>query len=376
MKTENTVVKGTFWSAALFYFLIGFEFLYMAGPFAAYLYSVYAPALNYFNDSPTLSWLNSFFLPHLVEETSSTFINILGVTGIILAVGGFLAFCIGAGQVYYNKLRKKGVVTGGIYNYVRHPQYASFIICSLGMLILWPRFIVAIMFVTMLFFYYLLAKVEEKECTAKFGQSYLDYKNRTNMFFPFSLKPLSKLCLPQAGKMKVFVLVSAYFFALAAILGLAKGLQTLSINSLYTVYTNNSVDLAVCKMSEEKIKEVMRIVRTDGNAAAILSEFDNNTQFINYILPVEWFVPEIPMNDEAGGGHRSPDNYDQNKAKVIIVKASPRKKDAAATANMFTNVHTTKGITEIWVDLSGQRVSRILDMPEHVRFEGVPVAFY
>ena len=40
------------------------------------------------------------------------------------------------------------------------------------------------MFVTMLFVYYLLAKAEERECEAKFGASYLEYKAKTAMFLP------------------------------------------------------------------------------------------------------------------------------------------------------------------------------------------------
>ena len=94
MKTKNTLIKGTFWGAAIFYFLIAFEFFYMAGPFAAYFYSVYAPALNFFNNIPLLSWLNGFFLPHAVRETSSAFINAHEIIGAILAIGGFKSIII------------------------------------------------------------------------------------------------------------------------------------------------------------------------------------------------------------------------------------------------------------------------------------------
>jgi len=107
MKTKNNIAKGTFWSAAAFYVIIAFEFLYMASPFAIYFYSVYGPVLNFFNDHALLSWLGSFFLPHVVRHTSSPVINALTITGAVLAIGGFLAFCIGACQVYYSKLRKK-----------------------------------------------------------------------------------------------------------------------------------------------------------------------------------------------------------------------------------------------------------------------------
>jgi len=376
MKTNNAVVKGTFWSAAAFYVIIAFEFLYMASPFAIYFYSVYAPALNFFNDNAALAWLNSFFLPHVVRSTSSAFINVLTTAGAVLAITGFLAFCIGACQVYYSKLTKKGVVTGGIYNIVRHPQYTSFIICSLGLLIMWPRFIGAIMFVTMIFAYYLLAKAEERECAAKFGQSYIDYRNKTNMFLPLRIAPFSKLRLPKSKTKKALALLAIYCIALLVALGMASGLQSMSINSLHSTSTNNSVNISISEMSEEKINHIMHIINTDDRVVSILAEHNDNAMYINYILPTTWFAPEIPMNGvERGVGHASPRNYDPNHFKVIITRVNLRNNDVSPTLNLLTNVHTLEAVIEVWVDLSEQRVAQILDIPEGM-YEGIPVAIF
>ena len=377
MKTKNRVVKGTFWSAVAFYIIICFEFLYMASPFAVYFYSVYSPALNFFNDSTILSRLNSFFLPHVVRSTSSTFINVLTLAGGVLAAIGFLTFCIGACQVYFSKLTKKGVVTGGIYNFVRHPQYTSFIICSFGLLIMWPRFIGAIMFVTMVFAYYLLAKVEEKECAAKFGQSYIDYKNRTNRFLPFCIAPLSKIRLPESRKNKVLVLVATYFTSLVIILAVASGLQVKSINSLHSTHTDNSVNISISAMSEENINNIISIVSLDDRVASILAEHDDNAVYINYILPTTWFAAEIPMKDVARGrGHASPRNFDPNYFKVIITRVNLRNSENTSTANLLTNVHTLEAAIEVWVDISEQRVTQILNVPEEIKYDGIPVAIF
>ena len=373
---NNSVIKGTFWGAALFYFLIAFEFFYMAGPFATYFYSAYAPALNFFNDIPILSWLNSFFLPHAIRETSSVLINAHEIIGAFLAITGFIAFCVGACQVYYHKITKKGIVTGGIYNVVRHPQYISFMICSFGLLILWPRYIVAIMFVTMIFAYYMLAKVEERECSEKFGQSYIDYLNKTNMFLPFTIKPFSKLHLPKTKGKKALAIISVYIITLSIVLGMAKGLQTLSINSLYAVYTKNSIDVSVCELTDEKINDVMQIVR-DNQDASLFPSFDESSQYINYILPTEWLAAEIPMNGvEVRQGHHSPSDYDTNLYKVIITKVTTRNSNPVATTDLLTNVYTRKAIVEVWVDLSKQQVTKVLDMPENIRYEGVPTAIF
>ena len=378
-KLRNKIAKGTFWSAALFYFLIVFEFLYMAGPFAVYFYSVYAPALNFFNDAPALAWLNSFFLPHIVRSTSSVMLDSMVLMGIgaVIAISGFLAFLVGACQVYYSKLTKKGVVTGGIYSLsIRHPQYAAFIVSSLGMTIMWPRFISAIMFVTMIFAYWLLATIEERECETKFGKSYTDYKNRTKMFLPFRIKILSKIPFPKSGKKKIAAVAVTYFATLSIVIGAAFGLQTLSINSLHSITTENSVNIAVSRMSDETLNNILQIATEDSRVIDILSGFDEYTQFLNYILPTEWFKSEIPMNDlGVRGGHHSPRNYDDNLYKIIITRVITRN-DGVPIENLLTNVHTREPIVEIWVDLSTQSIIQILDMPEEIMFEGIPVAIF
>lgn len=372
---QSKAVRGSFWGAFAFYLVIAFEFFYMAGPFAIYFYSVYAPILNFFNRSPVLSWLSSFFLPHAVRETSSFYINSLEIVGAVLAITGFLAFCIGACQVYYHKLAKKGIVTGGIYNLVRHPQYASFIVCSFGLLILWPRYIVAILFVTMLFFYYFLAKVEEAECERKFGQSYIDFKNRTAMFLPFRLSFLPML-QRQKGK-KIITIICLYLLSIAMILGISKGLNILTIESLYATYTEQSANLALCKMSDEKINDVLSIALSDDVVANKLSKFDSSTMFFNYVLPTEWFVAEIPMNGvQLTKGHKSPTNYNQNLYKVILTKADMRDGVNVPGKGILTSVYLREPIAEVWVDLSTYTIIKVLDMPEEIKYQGVPVAIY
>ena len=79
------------------------------------------------------------------------------------------------------------------------------------------------------------------------------------MFFPFEIKLFSNWHLPK--KNKAVVLLIVYLVSLLFVLGVAKGLHILSINSLYLSYTENSVDIAVCELSEEQINDIMEIVK-------------------------------------------------------------------------------------------------------------------
>ena len=80
---------------------------------------------------------------------------------------GLFLFLLGAGQIYMAKLLRKGAVTGGLYKYVRNPQYTAFSIMGLGVLLIWPRTIILVMYMTMLFAYFYLARREERECQKK-----------------------------------------------------------------------------------------------------------------------------------------------------------------------------------------------------------------
>ncbi|MFO1431956.1 MAG: isoprenylcysteine carboxylmethyltransferase family protein [Candidatus Competibacteraceae bacterium] len=375
---KNAALKKTFWSVAVFYILIAFEFFYMATPFAIYFYSVYGPVLNFINDSPTLGWLSSIFLPHIVIETSSLLLNLHNLLGAILALVGFLAFCFCAGQVYYYKLAHKGVVTGGIYNFIRHPQYLSLAICSFGLLLLWPRYIVILSFTSMLFVYYFLARVEEEECEAKFGRSYLEYKDKTNMFLPFRASLVDRLPdLPTAGWQRYTMILLLYVVASIGAVIVANGLRDWSLNSLYAVYNKNDVYISVAKVETETLRQAIAIAQADTEVQNRLKSVAG-AKFINYILPVEWYIPEIPMwpvESAIGGRHYSPSNYDRNLLKIIFTKTVLRTAQAEGKEILLNTVKRTP-VIEAEVDLSKRQVVNIKAPPTRLMYENINIPLY
>ncbi|MCP4658456.1 MAG: isoprenylcysteine carboxylmethyltransferase family protein [bacterium] len=90
----------------------------------------------------------------------------------------------GVGQIYGAKLLRRREVTGGLYRISRHPQYVALAILAFGVLLIWPRFLVLVAFVTMLFLYALLARWEERLCLKKYGDGYRDYMQRVGWVLP------------------------------------------------------------------------------------------------------------------------------------------------------------------------------------------------
>jgi protein-S-isoprenylcysteine O-methyltransferase Ste14 len=351
----------------------------MASPFALYFYSAYRPGLNILLQVPGMAWLTGFFLPHIVVETSSNFINLHNIVGAILTIIGFLLFCVTAFQVYYAKLFKKGLVAGGIYKYIRHPQYTFFALCSFGLLLLWPRFLVLLMFNFLLFAYYFLARAEEKECENNFGQSYLDYKNRTGMFLPFRITFIKNL-----GNRIKDRLGSAYFsillitFSLIISFYIAIGLKSLSLESLYTYTTYNAVYISVHKLDEIQIKKIRDIALYDDEVKRKLSDLGFNPRLLNYVVPADWYISEIPMHvTESDPQHfLRTTGYAKNTYKIIFAEPVFSCNCVISGKKIIGSARTIKPVMEVWLDKTLETVIDIKQPPTDDRYENVPLPVF
>lgn len=106
------------------------------------------------------------------------------LVSIVFAVLGFLLLrLIGKPQGDFENTTK--LVTVGLYRFIRHPLYASFLFLGTGI------FLKDISTITTLFAFINIvalvatAKQEEKEMIGKFGEEYISYMQKTRMFIPF-----------------------------------------------------------------------------------------------------------------------------------------------------------------------------------------------
>ena len=87
-------------------------------------------------------------------------------------------------RVLYEAQRVRQLATLGPYSYVRHPQYIGFIMIMIGFLLQWPTLLTLIMFPILLTMYVRLARREERESLAAFGEAYARYTEITPAFIP------------------------------------------------------------------------------------------------------------------------------------------------------------------------------------------------
>jgi len=99
-------------------------------------------------------------------------------------IGGGFILLASAWNVLYQAQRGHQLAKTGPYAYVRHPQYVGFISIMFGFLLQWPTLITLIMFPILVYMYAQLARREEREVIAEFGDEYIRYASGTPAFFP------------------------------------------------------------------------------------------------------------------------------------------------------------------------------------------------
>jgi protein-S-isoprenylcysteine O-methyltransferase Ste14 len=98
-------------------------------------------------------------------------------------LGGFTVISA-AWRVLYEAQRRRALATAGPYAYVRHPQYVGFILVMFGFLLQWPTLLTLTMFPVLVWMYVRLARQEERETTAEFGDAYARYADQVQAFLP------------------------------------------------------------------------------------------------------------------------------------------------------------------------------------------------
>ncbi|RMG67169.1 MAG: isoprenylcysteine carboxylmethyltransferase family protein, partial [Nitrospirae bacterium] len=275
MNTKRTALG----SAIVLYFIIGLEILIMISPFAGFFYSVFNPFLLALAKHPATRWLSAFYLPHMVVPPDG-FLKTIRVLGSVLFVAGMLGFFICAVQVYTNKFLKRGAALGGLYSFIRHPQYLCLALAGLGLCILWPRFLVAVLWVVMVGIYYLLSKDEERRMLRQFPEVYREYMKRTGMFLPgrferfFSAKTI-------ASKVMVYLLLGA------VVIGGAFLLRSYTVRHLPLWHEEGVVAVSILPEDLPKMNHRMLDIL---KLPEVRTQLKKDRKYLVYVMPVQYIM--------------------------------------------------------------------------------------
>ena len=120
---------------------------------------------------------------HLDEETTIYAQFICTVVGQTFIVVGAVLAIFGWRQLH-RAVKEERLASGGLYKYMRHPQYTGFFLFLLGSMINWPTLMTMLTLPILWLVYLKLAKSEEQDAIAEFGDQYRNYMSKTGRFLP------------------------------------------------------------------------------------------------------------------------------------------------------------------------------------------------
>lgn len=277
------------------------EVLIMVSPFAGLFYAAMdVGPFRWLSRSRLTAWLNGFFLNHSAV-TTSPFLEWHREAGLWIGLLGLAGFVAAAAAVYGGRAREGGIARGSLYRFVRHPQYLCLALAGYGLLVVWPRFLLLGLWVTMLFLYAGLARFEERRMEDRFDDEYRRFAAGRGSFLPGS--PIRRLFEATLGRLRprplgwIAAWIGALLLAYAGAFALREA--TRSAASIVVHEQDRLVMISVWPRSDAWIEETVRLAARNNLAWNRLRVKANRSTVVATILPYDYPMRDMYYDDDA-----------------------------------------------------------------------------
>jgi hypothetical protein len=225
----------------------------------------------------------------------------------------------------------------------------------------------------MLFVYFWLAQTEEKECERKFGKEYKAYKEKTEMFFP---KPnFFKSTSIKAGKSNWLTIPALLLFLMPLAFGIARGIKKISIDHLFSYTTEDRIWIAIQRTSELEFNKISASINNNTVIDSLIAgKTHNRREIINYLLPAELYISELPMiKPDLAECHIRTNDFADDFVKVILTQGIHKGKNKTYRGKkLLMKTLTLKPLVEVWIQVETGSIIKIIDLPESQRYQNIP----
>jgi len=165
-----------------------------------------------------------------------------------------------------------------------------------------------------------------------------------------------------------------YALSILGSIYIAKGIKNASISQLHSSYTNNSVNISILKQSEAEIKELMSLAESNFSVDSLINSKIRNEKMINYLLPADMYISEIPMErPDVETCHVYSNEYNSKLYKLVYTTASIKEKTGQVSGSeILIKSLSTIPLLEVWIDLTKKQILKIIPLSGTQRYENIP----
>ncbi len=264
------------------------EIIIMKSPAARAFYGVlrFDALLGLCSRSQATAWLAGFFLPHC-SVSGSWALQALRELGMWLFALGIWGAFLASAQTWRTRLQGHGLAQGLLYRHIRHPQYLCLAIAGLGLLTIWPRFLLLGVQVALLFVYASLARAEERRLAARHGEAWRSYAAARGAFLPG--RSLRRLLRASQGRLPPRALFRARAFALCLFVAFCVAFLlracTLAHTATLALPAERALLVSMQPQPQAWMEKMYRAALADAEARAALKERRHSGPVAVAILP-------------------------------------------------------------------------------------------
>lgn len=127
------------------------------------------------------------------NSSVQNFMIAAGLVVMVVAVIVWVSAVFGSHMV--KSVKTGQLMTSGIYAWVRHPVYSSFLLLNCGLLLIQVNWwLLTLPFIYWVALTVLMKHTEERWLENEFGDEYIQYAARVNRIFPWPPQRLNKTC--------------------------------------------------------------------------------------------------------------------------------------------------------------------------------------